>query len=60
MGSYANLAERLNALINLGFQHVALARVMMTPVLEDRMKRISTLTVCQIFNILKHIYHFAF
>ena len=41
MGSWANLAERVHSLLNMGLQHVALDRTSMTDNMEDRMRRIS-------------------
>ena len=41
MGSWANLAERVNSLLNMGLQHVALDRTSMTDNMEDQMRRIS-------------------
>ncbi|XP_046341796.2 uncharacterized protein LOC124122725 [Haliotis rufescens] len=43
MGSWANLAERVNSVLNLALQNVSLERERMTEDLEMKMKRVSTL-----------------
>ena len=52
MGSWANLAERLNALLNFTLQNVALHREKMTDDMERIMHRVSTLQVNIIESVL--------
>lgn len=49
MGSWANLAERANSIINLALQNVCLDRSAMEPEMENHMKRVSSLHVLTYF-----------